>query len=150
MSLVYAIVMLLKVVTCHLHVFSCSIDFLKKFQKFQLLCLQEAKSETNAMVFQRVAVLFENGRLQKSGLIIGNRWALFYYMEYLINCWSWPLDRAQLGQIFNDQIFLPEMAVRGRCQWEAQAAQVQENGKLGSCRQQKRHLQYFAQVLQQE
>lgn len=88
---------------------------------------------------------------KKSVLVVGDRWAPAYYnKESLIDCWRWPLDKAQLGQSFNDQIFLPEMAVCGRCQWKAQATQVQGNGKLGSCRQQQRHLQYFAQVLQQE
>lgn len=57
-------------VVAHLHIFSRSIDFLKKFQLF---CLQEAKSEMDAMVFQRVAVLSKNGRSQKSGLITGDR-----------------------------------------------------------------------------
>lgn len=84
---------------------------------------------------------------RKSVLVSGDRRAPAYYNEESLIC---LIDKAQLGQSFNDQIFLPEVAVCGRCQWKAQATQVQGNGELGSCRQQQRHLQYFAQVLQQE
>lgn len=71
MFMMYATVVLLKVATCHLHMFlPVVLIFLKKFQLF---CLQEAKSETDATVFQRVAVLSKNERLQKSDWITGDR-----------------------------------------------------------------------------
>lgn len=73
--------------------------------------------------------------------------SLPYYIT-LTGCWNWLLDNAELRQSFNSHIFLPEMAVCGRSQWEAQIAQVQGNGELG--RQQQRHFQSFAQVLQQK
>lgn len=73
----------------------------------------------------------------------------YHNQEPLVDHWSWPVDKAQWDSL-NDDAFLPEMAVRGRRQWEAQAAQVQGNGEPGSCGQQQRHLQYFAQILQQE
>lgn len=145
MSLVYATVTFLKVVTCHLHVFSCSIDFLKGIS---IVLPPRSKIRNKCKGVPKSCCFVWEWKITK--IWFDNRWALFYYKEYLINCWSWPLDRAQLGQIFNDQIFLPEMAVCGRCHWKAQAAQVQGNGKLGGCRQWQRRFQYFAQVLQQE